>query len=77
MPFRWGIAEDTALCIEVTIIRPSKPLQWLEVAENLNRRFSTEAKECNLKGRGCRDRVKLLVRKYKQDDRRSLYNYVV
>ena len=78
MPFRWSIAKDTALCVEITKIRPDKMVQWLEIAHNLNRRFSEAAgskDETSLTGRGCRDRHKLLIKKYKQEDTRSLKRY--
>lgn len=42
--------EDIALCLEVTKIRPLKPLDWLDVAENLNEALTREDRDVSLKG---------------------------
>ena len=52
--------------------RPTKPGDWEEVATALNAAFSTPQKEVRLKGRGCRERMELLVKKYKEEDARAL-----
>ena len=53
-------------------MRPEKPLQWLEIAEVLNLKFTTESREVQLKGRGCKERLFLLIKKYNDEDVRSL-----
>lgn len=70
--FRWEMKSDLALCVEVCKVRPEKPQQWSEVADSLNKLFSTADKTIHLKGRGCKDRLSLLLNKYKEDDVRSL-----
>lgn len=70
--FRWDIRLDVALCLEVSKIRPEKPLEWLEIADSLNALFSTDAKEVSLKGRGCKERLQLLLKKYIDEDKKSL-----
>jgi len=70
--FRWELNHDIALAAEVISKRPHKPVDWLDVAETLNTSFSTEAKPVQLKGRGCRERMDLLLKKYKEDDKKAL-----
>ena len=70
--FRWDIWHDIALCVEVGKTRPEKPLEWLEIADSLNTQFSADAKEVSLKGRGCKERLQLLLKKYKDEDKKAL-----
>ena len=71
--FRWPeLYHDLALATEVASKRPQKPVDWESVALALNKVFSTSEKPVFLKGRGCRERMDLLIRKYKTDDAKSL-----
>ena len=70
--FRWELKQDIALTTEVVSKRPHKPVDWSHVAEDLNPLFYTEDKPVQLKGRGCRERMDLLLKKYKDDDKKYL-----
>lgn len=71
--FRWSLNHDLALCAEVCNSRPGKSLaEWLSVADTLNKQFSTASKDIALKGRGCKERIALLVKKFNAEDKRSL-----
>ena len=72
MPFRWSLPQDIALCEEVRNTRPDRLEQWQTIADRLNKAFSTEEFEMDVRGRGCRERLNLLVRKYREEDRKSL-----
>ena len=73
--FRWELENDISLCVEVCKLRPDKTQQWQEVADSLNKLFSTSAKATQLKGRGCKERLFLLLKKYKEEDVRSLKRF--
>lgn len=70
--FRWDCTHDLALATEVVTRRPNKPADWADLAEALNSAFSTEEKPVQLKGRGCKDRLDLLLKKYKDEDKKAL-----
>ena len=71
--FRWPyVAQDIALATEVAAVRPHKLTEWEDIAKTLSSLFSTADKHVLLKGRGCKDRMNLLVRKHKEDDAKSL-----
>ena len=72
--FRWDVRRDITLCIEAVKSRPQKPQEWEEVASVLNELFCCDVK---LKGRGCKERLQLLVKKYKEEDARALKRHVV
>lgn len=61
-----------ALAKEVASTRPEKPQDWIEVAEKMNGQFTTDDKPVLLKGRGCRERMDLLLKKFKDEDSKSL-----
>jgi len=67
--FRWDLKQDIALATMVLPKRPHKLVGWSDVAEDLNASFSTEDKPVHLKGRGCRERMDLLLKKCKDDDK--------
>lgn len=67
---RWNLEEDTALCVEVFKMRPESSAQWAEIADDLNRRF--QFRKISFTDRSCRDRMNLLKKKYKNEDRKSL-----
>lgn len=69
-PFRWpNTLHDIMLAKEVAARNPKTPQEWVEIANTLSNEFSTDEKEIELKGRGCRER---LLEKYQQDDKKSL-----
>ena len=70
--FRWEMVHDLALAKEVAARRPEKPVDWIEITDILNTTFSTEEKPVLLKGRGCKDRLDLLLKKYKDEESKSL-----
>ena len=71
--FRWKLQQDIALCTEVCKVRPHKQSEWLEVAETLNEALGIGDQ---LKGKGCKDRLVLLSKKYADEDKRSLKRLV-
>ena len=48
---------DLALAKDVAQYMPEKPQEWEDIAKRLSDAFSTEAKQEELKGRGCRERM--------------------
>ena len=70
--FRWEMVHNLALAKEVASTRPEKPQDWIEVAEKMNGQFTTDDKPVLLKGRGCRERMDLLLKKFKDEDSKSL-----
>ena len=73
-PFRWPKVdqEDIALCKEIIARRPMKSDDWEDIAEFLSNLFTTENNPVQIKGRGCRERSELLVKKYKSEERKAL-----
>ena len=72
-PFRWpDTLHDIAPAWEVAVKRSQKPQDWDAIAEVLSKDFSTEDKPVELKGKACKDRMNLLITKYKAEDARSL-----
>ncbi|XP_074618442.1 uncharacterized protein LOC141877388 [Acropora palmata] len=72
-PFRWPkVDQDIAFCKEVIARRPTKPDDWEDIAEFLSNLFTTENNPVQIKGRGCRERSELLVKKYKSEERKAL-----
>ena len=72
-PFRWPeLWHDVALATEVAARRPTRPQDWDEIAQALSEAFSTQEKPVQLKGRGCRERMDLLLKKYKDNDAKAL-----
>ena len=57
--FRWLEAwHDIALAKNVICFRPTKPVDWDEIAAKLSEAFSAaKGKLVELKGRGCRERM--------------------
>lgn len=75
--FRWpDVANDISLAKEVISRRPDKPSDWESIACTLSELFSTEEKPVALKGRGCRERMELLTKKYREEDNKSLKRYL-
>lgn len=76
-PFRWPkVEQDIALCKEIVNRRPVKGEDWDDIAVSLSTLFTTEQNEIQLKGRGCRERSDLLVKKYQSEERKALKRYV-
>ena len=69
---RWECDHNLALTTEVVARRPHKPADWNDLVKTLNTSFSTKEKPVQLKGRGCRERMELLLKKYKDDDKKVL-----
>ncbi len=75
-PFRWpSIDKDIKLAVEVAANRPEKPAEWEAIASRLSTVFSSEEKTVELKGRGCKNRMELLLAKYKAEDARNLKRF--
>ena len=70
--FRWDVKNGITLAAEVATHRPLKPVDWDEIASTLTSSFSTDDKPMVLKGRGCKDRLDLLLKKYKDEDNKAL-----
>jgi len=74
-PFRWPKIEyDIALCKEAIDVRPSKHEDWEQLANKLTGLFGLEEP---LKGRGCREHLELLIKKFKAEERKALKRYVI
>lgn len=63
---------DLALAKEVAQDMPEKPQEWEDIAKRLSKVFSTEAKQVELKGRGCRERMDRILDRYKEEDAKAL-----
>ena len=75
--FRWPLLyHDISLAKEVINLRPEKPSDWETVATKLSDIFSSEEMPILLKGRGCRKRLDLLLKKYRDEDTKGLKQYV-
>lgn len=63
----------TRFCsIEIVARLPSKADEWKDIAEFLSSLFSTENNPVVLKGRGCRERSELLIKKFKSEEHKAL-----
>ena len=72
-PFPWPeTRHDLALAKEVAQYMPEKPQEWEDIAKRLSEAFSTEAKQVQLKGRGCRERMDRILDRYKEEDAKAL-----
>ena len=75
-PFRWpSIKHDLALATEVAARNPEVPDDWAHIAVELSEAFSIAGKEVKIKGRGCKERIQLLINKYEENDKRALKKY--
>ena len=70
--FHWKLNRDIALTSEVISKCPQKPTDWVELAEVLSNSFSIEEKPMQLKARDYRERMDLLLNKYRDDDKEVL-----
>ena len=71
--FRWPLLQhDISLAKEVVSRRPEKTNDWDMIAKELSKNFSMPDKPVVLKGRACKDRLELLVKKYRDEDARAL-----
>ena len=61
--FPWELQQDIALASEVATSRPQKLQDWDEIAVTLSAVFSSDEKPVQLKSRGCRERMDLLLKK--------------
>ena len=75
--FRWPLLfHDLALAKEVVFKRPQRHTDWEDISIILSDLFSTEEKAVDIKGRACRERLDLLLKKYKEEDAKSLKRFV-
>ena len=66
--FRWlQLSNDLALAKEVFSVRPEKAADWEDIATKLSAVFSTDEKPVFIKGRACKDRLDLLLKKFRED----------
>lgn len=57
-PFWWPeLKHEVALAKEVARCFPEKPQEWDEVAKTLSKAFSSDGKQVEVKGRGCREKM--------------------
>ena len=71
--FRWPeLLNDIALAKDVMSFSPEKPCDWEAIATTLSALFSTDDKPVILKGRGCRKHTDLLIKRFKEEDAKSL-----
>lgn len=72
-PFHWPeVRHDLALATEVANCFPERPQEWEDLAKQLGQAFSTETKQVELKGRGCRERMDRLLDRYQSEDAKAL-----
>jgi len=73
-PFRWkNVEHDIALCRQFTGDKPDKPSEWDELAKKLSCLFNKDGDvDVSLTGRGCREHLDLIVKKFKSEERKSL-----
>ena len=62
---------DVVLATEVAARCLQKPQDWEDIAQALSQAFATPEKAVQLKGRGCRERMDLLVKKHKNEDAKA------
>ena len=78
--FRWpSLFHDISLCKKVYSVRPEKPSDWESIAQKLSKVFTDhddKGQSIAVKGRGCRERLELLVKKFRDEDRKALKRYV-
>ena len=70
--FYWEAYQDIVLASEVVFKHPQNLVDWMVIAEALNKVFSTEEKLVQLKGQGCKEIMGLLLKKCKYEDRKAL-----
>ena len=73
--FRWPSSKHDIALATVVANRPQKPQDWDSIAATLSKHFSTEKRPVHLTDRACRDRLNLLLTKYKADDAQALKRY--
>ncbi|XP_067035116.1 uncharacterized protein [Acropora muricata] len=72
-PFRWPLPKhDIMLAKEYAARKPDKIDEWDSIALVLSSEFRTEDKPIVLTGRACKERLRRLLDKYKDDDKKSL-----
>lgn len=72
-PFRWKKVEyDISLCKQFVGDKPDKPEKWEALASTLTEVFQKEGGLVQLTGRGCREHLMLLVKKYKSEEAKAL-----
>ena len=72
-PFRWPLPKhDIMLAKEYAARKPDKIDEWDSIALVLSSEFGTEDKPIVLTGRACKERLRRLLDKYKDDDKKSL-----
>lgn len=75
--FRWpNIYHDLSLAKDVYSVRPEKASDWDIIAAKLSALFSTDEKPISMKGRACRERLDLLLKKYREQDAKALKRFV-
>ena len=68
-PFHWPETHHgLALANEVAQYVPEKRQEWEDIAKRRSEAFSTEAKQVELKGRGCRERMDRTLDSYKEEN---------
>lgn len=70
--FKYDLKRDLSLANEVMASRPAKLADWDSIAVKLSLLFSTNEQPVLLKGRGCRDRLELILKKYQEEDKKAL-----
>ena len=77
--FRWpSFFHDISLAKEVVSARPDKMSEWDLIGADLSAKFTRQdGKPVSLKGRGCKDRLDLLIKKYNDEDHKALKQYVI
>ena len=75
--FRWPLLyHDLCLAKDVISSRPEKACDWEAIATKLSTLFSTDDKPISIKGRACRERLDLLLKKFREEDCKALKRFV-
>ena len=75
--FRWpSLFHDVSLAREIISLRPEKSSDWASIATKLSTLFSSDEKPIMITSRACRERLDLLLKKYREEDTKALKRYV-
>ena len=75
--FRWpSLFHDVFLASEIISLRPEKSIDWASIATKLSTLFSSDEKPIMITSRACRERLDLLLKKYREEDAKALKRYV-
>ena len=63
---------NLTLATETASRRPNRPTDWDAIADKLSEQFSKPGNPIQLKGLSCQEQLDLLLRRYVDEDKKSL-----